>query len=385
MYTLTAKELYDQSNIFKSLRDYDNYAIYITQAANFGYPKAINTIYVDGTYKKQNYAATLAWYLKTAYSSEPNSHSVHFLAYMYEMGLGVRRDYLKAIELYEISIDKGCKHSLYNLADIYEKGLGLGCEIDYDKAAELYIRYYNYDYDNGCLINYILGLYKKIPCITDLKNGFLYEIISTKISSHVLLDFGINYMPSNHTFTYEKYYKAKILYKLAIEKNNIGYIGYIELARLYSRNPKIVFDKVIKMYELAIEKEFYVAYTELAIEYIKKEYYTKAEELYKQAIEKNIQGNFLNDLAILYKKPYFTDKQNEIIAYFNKINRIDKLAELYGFDEYIISLLRDNYQLELENNNIKEDIEKLERQIGLTEEGELFLEIKREWQNKNDL
>lgn len=67
MEYLTPQELFNHSVNFKLIRDYNNYAIYITQAANYGYREAINTIYKDTfSINNQNYSVTLPFYLKTA-------------------------------------------------------------------------------------------------------------------------------------------------------------------------------------------------------------------------------------------------------------------------------------------------------------------------------
>ena len=55
---------------------------------------------------------------------------------MYENGLGVEQDYLKAKEYYELSIQQNNTKALINLGNLYENGLGV--EQNYSKAKELY-------------------------------------------------------------------------------------------------------------------------------------------------------------------------------------------------------------------------------------------------------
>ena len=241
VYLLSAKELYDQALIFKQNQDYDNYIIYITMAANHGYPDAIDNIYKCDTYLKQNYAKTINFYKETAYNNEmPNSYSLHFLAYMYVNGLGMKRDmydrglgckidYNKAIELYKTAIKKGNIAALNNLAYLY--GQGLGVKQNYVYASELLEKAievgnvmalnnlaYLYEYGLGVKQNYLYAsqLFEKAIELGDITKLHKLELIYRK------------HLPLN-------YNKILKIYKIGITRGDIQSIS--EMTNLMKFNP----------------------------------------------------------------------------------------------------------------------------------------------------
>ena len=266
LYNLSGEKLYKKAIEFKLLENYDNYIIYMTMAANYEYQAAIDIIYIDKSYEKQDYANTLNFYLETSIDQNliKNSYSIHFLAFMYRNGLAVEQDNQKAKKLYKRSCKKECQYSFNNLGAMYLYGHGI------------------------------------------TKN----------------------------------FKKAKILFELAIQKGFLQANGH--LACMYQ-------------YGLGINIDYY-----------------KAAELYKLITEID-PNTFIDHLVDTYKNPCFKNNKNEIISYFNKINRVDLLNNLYGFDEYVISLIRDNYQLSKENKELKTHIE-------ASPDGKLYLEAKIEWQ-----
>jgi len=60
------------------------------------------------------------------------------LAYMYDLGKGVKQDYFKAKDLYQKACELGSDVGCHNLGVLYERGNGV--EQDYKKARELYER-----------------------------------------------------------------------------------------------------------------------------------------------------------------------------------------------------------------------------------------------------
>lgn len=57
------------------------------------------------------------------------------IAYIYEEGKGVVKNYKKAAEYYELAVDQGENECLLDLARIYEKG-GFGLKQDLKKSKE---------------------------------------------------------------------------------------------------------------------------------------------------------------------------------------------------------------------------------------------------------
>lgn len=83
----------------------------------------------------QNDAKAVEWYRK-AVAQNKLSASFFYLAYMYECGRGVVKDYAEALRLYTKSADLGNTDGLANIAHLYQEGMGV--PQDYAKAAQLY-------------------------------------------------------------------------------------------------------------------------------------------------------------------------------------------------------------------------------------------------------
>lgn len=133
---LSGRELYDKALIYEKNEDYDNSGPYMTMSANYKFPQAVNTIYSNDMYKKQNFKITKKFYKNTMYND--NSFSIHILGYMYKHGYGVKQNINLAILLFNLGMEKGNKYSMINLALLYEIGVYVKKDINY--AANLYRR-----------------------------------------------------------------------------------------------------------------------------------------------------------------------------------------------------------------------------------------------------
>lgn len=71
----------------------------------------------------EDYAKAIHWYRKAAYQGSTSGQ--HSLAYMYEMGRGVRQDYPKAVYWYQRAADQGDPGAQYNLGLMYIRGQGV--------------------------------------------------------------------------------------------------------------------------------------------------------------------------------------------------------------------------------------------------------------------
>lgn len=266
LYNLSGIELYNHAILFKEAADYDNYAIYITMAANYNHKEAIDTIYSNDDHEKQNYALTLKFYEHSIQNLTQNSYSVNYLGYMYDLGLGVEQDYIKAVELYKLAIEKGNRYAMNNLAMSYK--FGTGVPQDYNKTMELF--------------------------------------------------------------------------ELAIEN---GYRrALLKLASIYI--------KVMKNYIMAID-------------------------LYKKAYENGLLEALPSIIAI-YKNTFSFEK-DAVISYFNSINQLDKLKDIYTFDDYTISLIKSKYELEAHVTKLEGENAAYKTHIESSPDGIMYLEAKSEW------
>ena len=146
---LSGKELYDESQIFKRLNDYDNYWIYLTMSANYNYERAQSELDTDlcktELHLKQNHLATIKFYEAT----KEYHFSKDYLNYMHEsvesiiqqridnIDECVKQEYSKQKESYEKAIEQGDINAMNDLAIMYRDGAP-GIRKDRAKALELF-------------------------------------------------------------------------------------------------------------------------------------------------------------------------------------------------------------------------------------------------------
>jgi uncharacterized protein len=88
-------------------------------AAENGNAEAQNS-FGSGLQAERRYAEALAWYEKA--SSQGHALATNNLAYLYDMGLGVKQDRLKGFELYAQAADLGSAEAMWNMANMYGSG-----------------------------------------------------------------------------------------------------------------------------------------------------------------------------------------------------------------------------------------------------------------------
>ena len=76
--------------------------------------------------------------IKAANNELVHPHVLWYAGYLYQSGWGVERDYVKAVEWYRKSAEKGYKLGQNRLAQMYKNGWGV--EQDYAKAAEWFTK-----------------------------------------------------------------------------------------------------------------------------------------------------------------------------------------------------------------------------------------------------
>jgi TPR repeat protein len=96
-------------------------------------------------YEKGNYKEALTLWEKTC---KEISEGCSYLGILYYEGNGVKKDYLKAIELFSKACDKNDSLGCYSLGFSYESGNGV--EQNYSKAIEYYNKSCELKDENGC-------------------------------------------------------------------------------------------------------------------------------------------------------------------------------------------------------------------------------------------
>ena len=94
----------------------------------------LGKMYEDGLGVSQDYIKAVEWYRKSA--EQGNAKAQCQLGTMYEKGRGVSRDFAKAVEWYRKSAEQGNADAQCNLGFMYRNGLGVS--LDYAKAVEWY-------------------------------------------------------------------------------------------------------------------------------------------------------------------------------------------------------------------------------------------------------
>ena len=149
---LEPKDLYEKGIAFKEAKDYTNYSIYMTMAANKDYPQAINETsddyYNNNLHLKQNFSYTTPFYEATlAYS-----YSALYLGYIYKLGHSVLKDKKKEDELHKLALDKGNMHAIHNEAcdtkdkqkakELWELAASKGSYRSFNSLGQLYFKGY---------------------------------------------------------------------------------------------------------------------------------------------------------------------------------------------------------------------------------------------------
>ena len=87
----------------------------------------------------------------------------------------------------------------------------------------------------------------------------------------------------------------------------------------------------------------------------------------------------MQNLVYMYKSTNLKYDKSYVIDYFLKINKPEKLKDIYFHDDCVIELLVDNYKLRKKNNDLEKEISDLKIHILASPEGELYFEAKKSW------
>jgi TPR repeat protein len=132
----------------------------------------------------------------------------------YYKGIGVKKDYKKAIELYQMAVDKGHSCAMYNLGYMYYHGKGV--QQNYSKAIELY----QMAVDKGLsdAMNYL---------------GLIYY---------------------NGQGVQQNYDKAIQYFQMAIDKGHSGAMNNLGIMYYNGQDVQQNYDKAIELLQMAINK-----------------------------------------------------------------------------------------------------------------------------------
>ena len=88
-------------------------------AAERGHAEAQNSV-GSGLQAEKRYEEALPWYEKA--STQGHALATNNLAYLYDLGLGVKQDRRKGFELYSRAADLGWAEAMWNIANMYGAG-----------------------------------------------------------------------------------------------------------------------------------------------------------------------------------------------------------------------------------------------------------------------
>lgn len=100
-------------------RSAENAMKYYLMAAERGHVEAQNSV-GSGLQAEKRYSEALPWYERA--SAQGHALATNNLAYLYDLGLGVKQDRQKGFELYTRAADLGWAEAMWNIANIYGAG-----------------------------------------------------------------------------------------------------------------------------------------------------------------------------------------------------------------------------------------------------------------------
>ena len=367
-------------------------------------------IYEIGLAGDINYVEAVALYEIAVEAG--NIQAMVYLARMYVRGSGVKQDYQKAIKLYEVAVESGNVYAANHLALMYKNGFGVA--INHEKVLEMY--------EIGVTVGDIDSIIGAALIHNDNNKNYekaieLYEIGIAKGSGKscfLLATLYIEHMGYAYygkakellkkalvTEVWEAYNNLSVIYKrgLAVDKNlakakkllKLGvkknvYMAFYNLALDYLDEKK--YDKARKLLEIAVEHNISPAYTVLADMYYRalgvERDYDKVIEIYKLGYEKN--KVCLDLIVAFYITTTYKRDYDAVAKYFCEIDQVEKLRDIYGYSEYVVGVIKRQYDLEkkvaelneviielkTENNDLKTHIEN-------SPDGELYFEAKKQW------
>jgi TPR repeat protein len=122
---------------------------YMAEQGDIDLQYKLGTIY-ESVFSVPDYIRAFKWYLLAANNS--HREAMYRLGLLYEKGLGVGRNYEKAVQLYTQAHYRGSRDSLFRLGKAYHRGNGV--ELDSSKAIQCYLDAAN---DGHAESQYVMG------------------------------------------------------------------------------------------------------------------------------------------------------------------------------------------------------------------------------------
>ena len=223
----------------------------------------------------------------------------------------IQRDYERAIELYKMGIDKGNEHSMNGLAIMYTNGTGV--ETDYKRAIELYQM--AIDQGNEYSMHNVAIRYANGEGVEkDYKRAIeLYQMAIKKGVVNSMNNLAVMYLKGEGVETDHKQ-QAIELYQMAINKGCARAINNLAVAYEQGTGVETDYKRSIELFELAVEKGDTAAINNLARIYkngmgVPKDY-DRAVQLYQKGID-NGKGSCMRKLAKMYMYGKGVQKDND--------------------------------------------------------------------------
>lgn len=256
MEKMSGEELYLKAQEFKETKDFNNYKLYLTMAANFLHEGAIHeSLYPSHTFmnfliKNLDYSLMFTFCDNT----KKYAFSLYCLADLYEDGLGIEKDIDKSFELLNLSYEKGNKYTANNLGHRYHHGNGI--EQNYEKA----VHFYQIAADLGCrhgMNN--LGYMYSHGLGVDVNRKIALDLFQKSVEkNNVNAMISLGYCYQQGLTVTKNYEKARELFEKAASDGCERALVYLSvLYQEYKRDKNDVITYFIKIGEVKYLKDIY--------------------------------------------------------------------------------------------------------------------------------
>lgn len=227
----------------------------------------------------------------------------------------------------------------------------------------------------------------------------LYKVAMEKGSSIATNWLGIMYSDGKGVLKDRR--KAVELFE--ISANHGSTFAIVNLGTMYwigSHDVPQDITKAVELFEIAIEKGCSDAMNNLAVMYTygnrMLKNYIKAKELYEMAlvtcqasdIHMHRRASIIENFVGMYIASKHLWKKDDIIQSLAKFDELDKLKEIYNFDDYCIKCIKENYAIKKELDTVKKELDSVKKEnyelkshIMASPDGELYFEAKNHWHN----
>lgn len=283
-------------------QDFDKSFELFRKAANQGHAEAqyaLGKIYLEGDGERQYYDEALEWFQKAA--NQGNMEAQNCLGAMYASGIGVSKDYTKAFEWFQKAANQGKAEAQYCLGMMYYNGDGV--IQNHKKAVEWYQKAANHGYSEA-LYNLSRMYYYGDGVSQDIGKAFDY-VQKAAYKDNINAQYVLGDMYFNGEGVGQDYTKALEWYQKSANQGNAD--AQNMLGEMYLKGIGVVknISKGVDWLAKSADNGNCYAMNSLGWQYLIEEGdnkdYQKAENLFKNAIEKNELYPYpYSNLALLY-------------------------------------------------------------------------------------